>query len=73
MIPWANVEDDLEFAEPGKYSSQVGQANVFEGREDWSLLLELNLRNDHNNETWKGIVWAKYLCSRTHAHRLVGT
>ena len=44
----------MEFAEPGKYSSQARQAKVSEGREDWSLLLELNLRNDHNDETWKG-------------------
>ena len=36
VTPWASVEDDLEFAKPGKYSSrsQAGQAKVFEGRED---------------------------------------
>ena len=34
--PRACVEDDLEFAKPGKYvySSQAGQAKVCEGRED---------------------------------------
>ena len=42
VTPWASaVEDDLEFAEPGNYSSQAGQAKVSEGREDWGLLLEL--------------------------------
>ena len=35
VTPWASVEDDLEFAKPGKYSSaQAGQAKVSEGRED---------------------------------------
>ena len=42
VTPCASVEDDLELAEPGKYSSQAGQAKVSEGREDWSLLLELH-------------------------------
>ena len=48
----------MKFAEPGKCSSQAGQAKVSEGREVWSQLLELNLRNvishRHNDETWKG-------------------
>ena len=35
----------MEFAEPGKHSSQAGQAEVCEDCEDWSLLLELNLWN----------------------------
>ena len=26
VTPWASIEDDLEFAKPGKYSSQDGQA-----------------------------------------------
>ena len=34
VTPWAYVEDDLEFAKPGKYSSQAGQAKVCEGRKD---------------------------------------
>ena len=42
MTPWASVEDDLEFAEHDNYSFHAGQAKV---SEDWSHLLELNLRN----------------------------
>ena len=36
VTPWASVEDDLEFAKPGEYSSrsQAGQAKVSEGRKD---------------------------------------
>ena len=33
VTPWSGIEDKLEFAEPGKYSSQAGQAKVSEGRE----------------------------------------
>ena len=69
MTSWARVEDDLEFAEPGKYSSQAGQAKVSEGREDWSLLLELNhwnvmMRPERDNRLGNVL--------RTHAHHLVG-
>ena len=75
MTPWGGVENDLEFAEPGKYSSQARQAKVSEGREDWSLLLELNLwkvmtmRPGSGRDSRLGNV----LCSCTHARRLVGT
>ena len=36
VTPWVSVEDDLECAKPGKYSSrsQAGQAKVSEGRKD---------------------------------------
>ena len=39
MTPWASaVEDDLEFAEPGNFSSQAGQEKVSGGRENWGML-----------------------------------
>ena len=58
MTPWASVEDDLEFAEHDKYSFQAGQAKV---SEDWSPLLELNLRNVITMRL--GRDWATSLCS----------
>ena len=57
----------MEFAKPGKYSSQAGQAKVSEGREDWSLLLELNLRNVITMRPGRDIRLGNVLCSRTHA------
>ena len=68
--PWARcVQDDLEFAKPGKYSSQAGQAKVSdrEGREDWSLLLELNLWNVITMRPGRDIRLGNVLGSRTHA------
>ena len=59
MTPWASVEYDLEFfAEHDKYSFQAGQARV---SEDWSHLLELNLRNVITMRL--GRDWATSLCS----------
>ena len=52
----------LEFEEHDKYSFQAGQAKV---SEDWSHLLELNLRNVITMRL--GRDWATSLCSRTHA------
>ena len=57
----------FEFAEHDKYSFQAGQAKV---SEDWSHLLELNLRNVITMRL--GRDWATSLCSRTHARCLVG-
>ena len=57
-MPWASVEDDLEFAEHDKYSFQAGQAKV---SEDWSHFLELNLRNVITMRL--GRDWATSLCS----------
>ena len=71
VTPWARcVEDDLEFAKLGKYSSQAGQAKVSEGREDWSLLLELKLRNVITMRPGRDIRlpdWATY-CVLARAH-----
>ena len=58
VTPWASVEDDLEFAEHDKYSFQAGQAKV---SEDWSHLLELNLRNVITMRLRRD--WATWLCS----------
>ena len=67
MTPWACVDDDLEFAKPGKYSSQAGQAKVSEGREDW-ILLELNLWNVITMRPGRDNCLGNVLCSRTHSH-----
>ena len=71
VTPWACVETDLEFAEPGKHSSQAGQAKVSEGRENWSLL-ELNLWNVMTMRPGRNNRLGNILCSCTHARRLVG-
>ena len=60
MTPWASVEDDLEFGEHDNYSFQAGQAKV---SEDWSHLLELNLRNVIIITMRLGRDWATTLCS----------
>ena len=75
MTPWASVEDDLEFAEPGKYSSQsqTGQAKIFKGREDWSLLLELNLWNVLMMRPRRDNRRGNVLCSCMHTRRLMST
>ena len=72
MTPWASVDDDLEFAEPSKHSSQAGQAKVSEGREEWSLLL-LNLRKVITMRLGRDNRRENVLCSRTHARGLVST
>ena len=65
VTSWAGgVEDDLD---PVKFSSQAGQAKVSEGREDWSLLLELNLWNVITMRPGRDNRLGNLLFSRTHA------
>ena len=65
VTPWASVEsvDALEFAEHDKYSFQTRQAKV---SEDWSHLLELNLRNVMTMRLGKGLGNVTVFCVQRH-------